>query len=251
MVARHLLGNPPGTRRFFEGGFAGFLSEAPPAPPTRRAPPFLPEEMGRKKGRGAPPTLAPQYGGSWRRRAVRTGQRPTVHCRPLPWQLRDRRCRALGGTHRDYPASPESCCAVPAWPAGPPSVPCLRNTGADAAAFERRPRYGVRGRRRNVTCRTAPGGTSNRGAEAPLIGRFKGWVQGGGNRNPPPCWFSPAFAIKSGAPAGQAPAAGRASRDPPQGPGDTRETPRRRSELGALGRAGRSFTGLLHLARGC
>ena len=53
MVARHLLGNPPGTRRFFEGGFAGFLSEAPPAPPTRRAPPFLPEEMGEKKGRGA------------------------------------------------------------------------------------------------------------------------------------------------------------------------------------------------------
>ena len=52
---------------------------------------------------------------------------------------------------------------------------------------------GEGGRRRNVTCRTAPGGTSNRGAEAPLIGRFKGWVQGGGNRNPPPCWFSPRF----------------------------------------------------------
>ncbi len=54
---RYLPGYPPGGhaafRRFFEGGFAGFLSEAPPAPPTRRAPPFLPEEMGRKKGRRA------------------------------------------------------------------------------------------------------------------------------------------------------------------------------------------------------
>ena len=28
-------GSPRGTRRFFEGGFAGFLSEAPPAPPKR------------------------------------------------------------------------------------------------------------------------------------------------------------------------------------------------------------------------
>ena len=44
-------------------------------------------------------------------------QGPRVH-------LRYRRCRASGGTHRDYPASPESRCVVPAWPAGPPSVPC-------------------------------------------------------------------------------------------------------------------------------
>ena len=56
-------GSPRGTRRFFEGGFAGFLSEAPPAPPTRRASPFLPEEMGRKKGRGASPALDPPVPG--------------------------------------------------------------------------------------------------------------------------------------------------------------------------------------------
>ena len=80
MVARSWRVPPRGTRRFFEGGFAGFLSEAPPAPPTRRAPPFLPEEMGEKKGRGlrlfkkeashgfsskappAPSTPAPQTG---------------------------------------------------------------------------------------------------------------------------------------------------------------------------------------------
>ena len=42
---------------------------------------------------------------------------PRVH-------LRYRRCRASGGTHRDCPASLDDCCAVPAWPAGPPSVPC-------------------------------------------------------------------------------------------------------------------------------
>ena len=42
-VGRDDLGAPSacrdasGARRFFEGGFAGFLSEAPPAPPTRRA----------------------------------------------------------------------------------------------------------------------------------------------------------------------------------------------------------------------
>ena len=32
-----------------------------------------------------------------------------------------------------------------------------------------------------------PGGTSNRGAEAPLVGRFKGmgFLREGGNRNPP------------------------------------------------------------------
>ena len=49
-----------------------------------------------------------------------------------------RRCRAPGCTHRDYPAGPDGRCAVPAWPAGPPSAPCLRNTGAAAVAGKRR-----------------------------------------------------------------------------------------------------------------
>ena len=61
----------------------------------------------------------------WRRWAVSGLQRPTVHRRPLYRHLRYRRCRAPGGTHRDYPASLVSSCAVPTWPAGPPSVPCL------------------------------------------------------------------------------------------------------------------------------
>ena len=47
---------PRGTRRFFEGGFAGFLSEAPPAPPTRPGPRFLSQrKRWERKGRGVAP----------------------------------------------------------------------------------------------------------------------------------------------------------------------------------------------------
>ena len=139
--------------------------------PTRPGPQFLPEEMGGKKGRGASPPLAPPNGGSWRRWAVTGWQEPGVHCRPLRrhklriarfaasgkarslhcassphrtrfaglrrgprYWFRYRRCRASGGTHRDYPAGPDSCCAVPAWPAGPPLVPCRRTILAVVAA---------------------------------------------------------------------------------------------------------------------
>ena len=116
---------------------------------------------------------------------------------PLRWasagprvHLRYRRCRASGGTHRDYPASLGSGCAVPTWPAGPPSVPCLRNTGAVTVACERRRRYGVSLRRRYVTCRTARG-KIQKGGRNPLLGRFKGWVKGGENRNSPPFPFFP------------------------------------------------------------
>ena len=87
------------------------------------APPFLPKEMGEKKGRGLCP-LDPPNGGSWRRWVIRTGQRPAAHRRPFSWHLCHRRCRAPGCTHRDYPAGPDSRRAVSAWPAGPPSVPC-------------------------------------------------------------------------------------------------------------------------------
>ena len=52
-----------GAGRFFEGGFAGFLSEAPPAPPTRRAHRFLSErKRWERKGRGCAPG-APQKRG--------------------------------------------------------------------------------------------------------------------------------------------------------------------------------------------
>ena len=127
-------------------------------------PHFFPKKWGERRGRGCSPG-APRNGGSRRRWAVRTGRKPTAHCRPLRrhklriarfaasgkarslhcassphrtrfaglrrgprYWFRYRRCRAPVSTHRDYPASPESCCAVPAWPAGPPPVPCRRKT---------------------------------------------------------------------------------------------------------------------------
>ena len=62
--------------------------------------------------------------------------RACIHARFL-FSVRFRRCRAPGCTHRGCPASPGNSCAVPAWPAGPPSVPCLRNTGAITVAIRR------------------------------------------------------------------------------------------------------------------
>ena len=85
---------------------------------------FFPKQSGGKERAGGVPPAPPKNGGSWRRWAVRTGQRPGVHCRPFSWRFCCRRCRASGGTHWDYLASPDSCCAVPTWPAGPPPVPC-------------------------------------------------------------------------------------------------------------------------------
>ena len=116
------------------------IEDAPPrgAGLPGRGTAFFPKESGGKeRAGGLRPPWPPQYGGSWRRWAVRTGQRPGRHCRPSYWQLRHRRCRAPVSTHRDYPASPESCCAVPAWPAGPPSVPCIRKTLAGMVVIRR------------------------------------------------------------------------------------------------------------------
>ena len=118
-----------------------------------------------KSGGKTTRACGPWTQGPGRRWAVIGPQEPGVHCRPLrrhkfqiirfaasgkahsfhcassPHRtrfaglrrgprvhLRHRRCRAWGGTHRDYPASLDSSCAVPAWPAGPPPVPCRRKT---------------------------------------------------------------------------------------------------------------------------
>ena len=124
------------------GADEGFHVLTPGVPPAGRACPagaplsFQKKAVG-KKGRGASPALAPQYGGSWRRWAVQTGQRPTAHCRPPYRHFRYGRCRASVSTHRGCPASPGSGCAVPSAPAGPPPVPCRRNTGAVTAAIRR------------------------------------------------------------------------------------------------------------------
>ena len=85
------------------------------------APISSPKKWGERRARGSAPWIPPN-GGSWRRWAVRTGQKPTAHCRPFSRQSYYRRCRAPGGTHRDYPASPDGRCAVPGAPAGPPGA---------------------------------------------------------------------------------------------------------------------------------
>ena len=155
--------------------------------PANRAAPF--SRLALSATGGAPPGNSPH-----RTRFAGLRRGPRVH-------LRHRRCRALGGTHRDYPASSGSRHAVPTWPAGPPSVPCLRNTGAVTVVCERRMRYKVSLCRRYVTCRTARG-KIQKGGRNPLFGRFKGWVQGGGNRNPPPApSFPPFLREEMGAPA--------------------------------------------------
>ena len=133
-----------------------YLPGYPPGgTPARRAPPFLPEEMGRKKGRGGsahpgPPNTGVHGGGKLYRQSK---NRACIHARFLFW-FRYRRCRALGGTHRDYPASPGSGCAVPAWPAGPPSVPASEGPGYPRGRAARWP-----GTFRRLTGSPAPRGS--------------------------------------------------------------------------------------------
>ena len=113
----------------------GAPSRGGPARPGHR---FLSKrKRWERKAGGLRPPWPPQYGGSWRRWAVQTGQRPTAHCRPPYRHFRYGRCRASVSTHRGCPASPGSGCAVPSAPAGPPPVPCRRNTGAVTAAIRR------------------------------------------------------------------------------------------------------------------
>ena len=62
------------------------IEDAPPhgAGLPGRGTAFFPKESGGKeRAGGLRPPWPPQYGGSWRRWTVRTGQRPGVHCRPL------------------------------------------------------------------------------------------------------------------------------------------------------------------------
>ena len=88
--------------------------------PSNRAAPFL--RLALSATGGASPGNSPHR---TRFAGLRRG--------PRYW-FRYRRCRASGGTHRDYPASLVGSCAVPAWPAGPPSVPCRRTILAVVAA---------------------------------------------------------------------------------------------------------------------
>ena len=120
---RPLIEDAPLAERaaFLEVASLDFYRKRPRRLRLGRGTAFFPKESGGKERAGGVPPAPPKNGGSWRRWVVRAGQRPGVHCRPLYWRLRHGRCRASGGTHRDYPASLGSGCAVPTWPAGPPS----------------------------------------------------------------------------------------------------------------------------------
>ena len=110
------------------------LSGPPGGAPARRAPPFLPEEMGKKKGRGGsahpgPPSTGVHGGGKLYRQSK---NRACIHARFLFLFVSG--AAAPRAARGDHPAGPDSRCAVPAWPAGPPSVLCRRNTLAVTAA---------------------------------------------------------------------------------------------------------------------
>ena len=130
----YLPGYPGGRAAFLKVASLDFYRKRPRRLRRGGRPHFFPKKWGERRAGGLRPPWTPQYGGSWRRWAVQTGQRPAAHCRLFSWHSCHRRCRASGGTHRDYPASPDGRCAVPAWPAGPPLVSCRRNTMVFAAA---------------------------------------------------------------------------------------------------------------------
>ena len=135
--ARHPpAGMPPGRAAFLKVASRGFSSKAPLAPSTL--------DPGAHGGGGLCLACRDRACIAARRRCkfqiirfAASGKAHSFHCISSPHRtrfaglrrgprvrLRHRRCRASGGTHRDHPAGPDSRCAVPTWPAGPPSVPC-------------------------------------------------------------------------------------------------------------------------------
>ena len=165
-------GIPRGRAAFLKVASLDFYRKRPRRLRRGGRPHFFPKKWGERRARGSAPWIPPN-GGSWRRWAVRTGQKPTAHCRPLrrhKFQIirftasgkarslhcassphrtrfaglrrgprndhRYRRCRAPGGTHRDYPASPDGRCAVLGAPAGPPGGWSGCGGPAPAAAVE-------------------------------------------------------------------------------------------------------------------
>ena len=92
--------------------------------PARPGPPFLPEEMGRKKGRGASPALGPPVRGLMAAVGCTEKARAGRASTPSSFFVPVTGAAAPWAARIDHPASPDHCHAVPAWPAGPPPVPC-------------------------------------------------------------------------------------------------------------------------------
>ena len=87
---------------------------------------FFPKESGGKERAGGVPPAPPKNGGSWRRWAVRTGQRPGVHRRPLRrHKLRIARFAASGKARSLHCAlAPVAALRFPGQ-TGPPIAPLL------------------------------------------------------------------------------------------------------------------------------
>ena len=136
--AIHLPGNPRG--RAYPAGAPLFVSKAVGKPPGPAGPGPGAHGGGGLYGQGKyQPCIAARRRCKFQIiRFAASGKAHSFHCTSSPHRTRfaglrrgphccrHRRCRASGSTHRDYPASLVGCCAVPAWPVGPPLVPCLR-----------------------------------------------------------------------------------------------------------------------------
>ena len=87
-------------------------------------PHFFPKKWGERRGRGCSPG-APRNGGSRRRWAVRTGRKPTAHCRPLRrHKFQIIRFAASGKAHSFHCLAPVAAERLPGQ-SGPPIAPLL------------------------------------------------------------------------------------------------------------------------------
>ena len=117
---------PRGAGRFFGGGFAGFLLEAPPAPPTRPGPRFLSQRKRGKERAGVCPRPPPKKQGPMAAVGCTDRAKPTVHCRPLRrHKFQIIRFAASGKAHSFHCAlAPVAALRFPGQ-TGPPIAPLL------------------------------------------------------------------------------------------------------------------------------
>ena len=80
----YLPGYPGGRAAFLKVASLDFYRKRPRRLRRGGRPHFFPKKWGERRGRGCSPG-APRNGGSRRRWAVRTGRKPTAHCRPPHW----------------------------------------------------------------------------------------------------------------------------------------------------------------------
>ena len=79
----HAVVPPAGRAAFLKVASLDFYRKRPRRLRRGGRPHFFPKKWGERRAGGLRPPWPPQYGGSWRRLAVQTGQRPAAHRRPL------------------------------------------------------------------------------------------------------------------------------------------------------------------------